>query len=114
MHAHTYIYIYIHTHIITYILITKIQVKEVLLFMRKLLNMYFLIHFSGYDNFKEDVELMLGFKISIFWKIAWCYVSPIVLIVSPLLSFTLQWGGQQAANKQGSGVDLSILILDRI
>jgi len=35
----------------------------------------------GVDNFMTDVEFMLGQRPSVFWKIAWKYIVPLVLIV---------------------------------
>lgn len=34
----------------------------------------------GYDEFAEDLELMLGHKPNLYWKICWKYVSPLIII----------------------------------
>lgn len=35
---------------------------------------------AGVDRFYKDIELMIGFKPSVYWKLLWCYVTPITII----------------------------------
>lgn len=38
--------------------------------------------FYGVDRFSADIELMLGQKPSLYWRVCWRYVSPTFLFVS--------------------------------
>jgi len=40
----------------------------------------------GVSRFCDDVELMLGFKPSIFWRVCWQFISPAVLLVIIIFS----------------------------
>ncbi|XP_030384133.1 sodium- and chloride-dependent glycine transporter 1 [Scaptodrosophila lebanonensis] len=52
----------------------------------------------GIDNFMTDVEFMLGRRPSLFWKISWKYVTPIILICIFITSIifirTITYNGQ--------------------
>lgn len=39
----------------------------------------------GVNRFMKDIEVMLGFKIWLVWKILWMVISPLVLLVGTLL-----------------------------
>ena len=41
-----------------------------------------ILPFLGYTRFADDVRLMLGKSPMVFFKITWCFISPIVLFVS--------------------------------
>ncbi|XP_072040105.1 sodium- and chloride-dependent glycine transporter 2-like isoform X2 [Amphiura filiformis] len=43
----------------------------------------------GIDRFMNDLEVMLGFRPSIFWKISWMFISPIFLLFVLVFSFVL-------------------------
>ena len=36
----------------------------------------------GIDNFFKDIEMMIGRKPTVWWKIMWAYVTPALLFVS--------------------------------
>lgn len=36
----------------------------------------------GVDRFSSDIELMLGQRPGLFWRLCWAYISPIFLLVS--------------------------------
>ena len=44
--------------------------------------MYVNICSLGYSKFAEDIEIMLGSKPSIFFKISWVVLTPLILLVS--------------------------------
>ncbi|XP_029647898.2 sodium- and chloride-dependent glycine transporter 1-like [Octopus sinensis] len=35
----------------------------------------------GYKRFADDIEMMLGKKPSVYWRICWCFVTPFILFV---------------------------------
>lgn len=37
--------------------------------------------FYGVDNFSSDVEMMLGQRPGLYWRICWMYISPVFLLV---------------------------------
>lgn len=43
--------------------------------------------FYGVDRFSADVEMMLGKKPGLFWRICWTYISPVFLLVILRISF---------------------------
>ncbi|XP_041367483.1 sodium- and chloride-dependent glycine transporter 1-like [Gigantopelta aegis] len=43
----------------------------------------------GFDRFSEDIEMMLGKKPNIYWKVCWKYVSPIVILVTIVFNIVL-------------------------
>lgn len=47
--------------------------------------------FYGVDRFSSDVEMMLGKRPGLFWRICWTYISPVFLLVidNHLTLFTL-------------------------
>ena len=46
----------------------------------------------GADRFERDLELVLGFKLSRWWKFCWKYASPFV-ILAIIVSSLVQWKG---------------------
>jgi hypothetical protein len=36
---------------------------------------------AGLQRFCEDIEMMIGFKPNIFWKVCWAFVTPTILTV---------------------------------
>lgn len=36
----------------------------------------------GYSRFAEDISLMIGKKPNIYFKFTWCFLSPLLIIVS--------------------------------
>jgi hypothetical protein len=38
--------------------------------------------FSEYERFAGDIEIMLGFRPNIFWKVCWLGLTPAVIVVS--------------------------------
>ena len=47
---------------------------------------YFFI--AGVNRFIRDIEVMLGFKMVLWWKICWLGISPVALFVS-IVDFSL-------------------------
>lgn len=45
--------------------------------------------FVGVNRFIRDVEIMLGKKMIIWWKICWMVISPIAILVSTVRSKVL-------------------------
>ena len=43
---------------------------------------------TGVDRFYKDIEMMIGYMPCIWWKIAWCGVTPVLIVVS-MFSFLL-------------------------
>ncbi|XP_064610216.1 sodium- and chloride-dependent glycine transporter 1-like [Liolophura sinensis] len=41
----------------------------------------------GYNNFAADIEMMLGFKPNIFWRICWSFLTPAILLAIMVFSF---------------------------
>lgn len=39
----------------------------------------------GWDRFSQDIQLMIGRPPIIWWRIMWMAVTPIIIVVSPLL-----------------------------
>lgn len=37
--------------------------------------------YKGADRFYMDIELMIGYKPTIWWKICWKYITPVVIAV---------------------------------
>lgn len=37
--------------------------------------------FYGVDNFSNDVEMMLGQRPGLYWRVCWMYISPVFLLV---------------------------------
>lgn len=46
----------------------------------------------GADRFMRDLEMVLGYKLSRWWKICWMFISP-VIILAILVSSLIQWKG---------------------
>ncbi|XP_046822008.1 sodium-dependent nutrient amino acid transporter 1-like isoform X2 [Vespa crabro] len=40
-----------------------------------------IIHVYGFENFLDDIEFMLDMKASMFWKICWFIITPVILII---------------------------------
>lgn len=36
----------------------------------------------GVDRFANDIEMMIGHRPGLFWRLCWCYISPAFLLVS--------------------------------
>ncbi|ESO97683.1 hypothetical protein LOTGIDRAFT_104165, partial [Lottia gigantea] len=53
------------------------------------LELFVLNWIYGYDRFAENIEMMIGFKPQIYWKICWKYVSPIAVMVTILCNMIL-------------------------
>ena len=49
--------------------------------MRQRLNLHFSL-FSGAERFYRDIELMIGFRPILYWKVLWSFVTPAVIMVS--------------------------------
>jgi hypothetical protein len=45
-----------------------------------------LFFFIGVNRFIKDIELMIGLKMFIWWKICWMGISPIALVVRKIYS----------------------------
>ncbi|KAL3310899.1 Sodium-dependent serotonin transporter, partial [Cichlidogyrus casuarinus] len=43
--------------------------------------------FYGVDRFSDDIQMMLGFKPGIFWRICWKFISPLFLFFICLMNF---------------------------
>ncbi|XP_033646292.1 sodium- and chloride-dependent glycine transporter 1-like [Asterias rubens] len=41
----------------------------------------------GVDNFLKDVESMLGFGLSMYWKVCWMFVTPVIIVGIMIFSF---------------------------
>ena len=37
--------------------------------------------FSGSERLYQDIELMTGNRPSILWKVCWCVISPLIILV---------------------------------
>ena len=37
--------------------------------------------FAGVERFSNDIQSMLGFRPGLFWRICWCFISPLFLFV---------------------------------
>lgn len=44
-----------------------------------------LFYFPGAEKFKENIESIVGFKISYIWVIIWKFITPVITIVSHYL-----------------------------
>ncbi|XP_033743262.1 sodium- and chloride-dependent GABA transporter 1-like [Pecten maximus] len=42
----------------------------------------------GADRFYRDIELMIGYQPSAWWKICWCYITPVLILFIWLFSVT--------------------------
>ncbi|OWF47645.1 sodium- and chloride-dependent GABA transporter 1-like [Mizuhopecten yessoensis] len=42
----------------------------------------------GADRFYRDIELMIGYQPCVWWKISWCYITPILILFIWLFSVT--------------------------
>lgn len=40
-----------------------------------------ILYVYGYSNYAEDIELMLGRKPGIYFRVTWCVISPVILMV---------------------------------
>lgn len=40
-----------------------------------------ILHVYGYKNFADDIEMMLGKRPNIYFRITWCVLSPLILVV---------------------------------
>ena len=49
--------------------------------LRQRLNLHFTL-FSGAERFYRDIELMIGFRPILYWKVLWSFVTPAVIMVS--------------------------------
>ena len=49
--------------------------------MRQRLNLHFTL-LSGAERFYRDIELMIGFRPILYWKVLWSFVTPAVIMVS--------------------------------
>ncbi|XP_022084856.1 sodium- and chloride-dependent glycine transporter 2-like [Acanthaster planci] len=51
--------------------------------------MIVIAHIYGVNRFLADMQAMLGFKLSIYWKISWWIVAPVVLLCVTIASIAL-------------------------
>lgn len=51
------------------------------------------VYIYGIDRFSEDLEFMIGHKPSIFWRISWSFISPLIILV--ILVFYMVVQGQE-------------------
>ncbi|XP_046557636.1 sodium- and chloride-dependent glycine transporter 2-like [Haliotis rubra] len=42
----------------------------------------------GIDRFSDDIEMMIGRQVPLFFKITWCYVTPAMLLTTLIFTFT--------------------------
>ena len=40
------------------------------------------VYSAGANRFMADMKVMLGFKLSIYWKVCWKFLSPAIIAVS--------------------------------
>ncbi|XP_046551345.1 sodium- and chloride-dependent glycine transporter 1-like [Haliotis rubra] len=38
------------------------------------------MYIYGYGRFAEDLQMMMGKKVSVYWKMCWCFIAPVVLV----------------------------------
>ncbi|XP_013381022.1 sodium- and chloride-dependent glycine transporter 2 [Lingula anatina] len=43
----------------------------------------------GYDQFSTDIEMMLGRKPNIYWKVCWIVLTPVIIFVTIIFNFVL-------------------------
>lgn len=46
----------------------------------KVINFFFFFAISGLENFLDDVEFMLNRRPSIYWRVCWFFLTPVILI----------------------------------
>uniref|UniRef100_A0A3Q1HPU1 Transporter n=1 Tax=Anabas testudineus TaxID=64144 RepID=A0A3Q1HPU1_ANATE len=61
-----------------------------------LFEMMAIVYIYGIDRFCEDLEFMIGHKPSIFWRISWRFISPVIILV--ILVFYLVTQTQEELN----------------
>ncbi|XP_067660913.1 sodium- and chloride-dependent glycine transporter 2-like [Haliotis asinina] len=42
----------------------------------------------GIDRFSDDIEMMIGRQVPLFFKITWCYITPAMLLTTLIFTFT--------------------------
>ncbi|XP_067652701.1 sodium- and chloride-dependent glycine transporter 1-like [Haliotis asinina] len=38
------------------------------------------MYIYGYRRFAEDLQMMMGKKMSVYWKMCWCFIAPVILV----------------------------------
>lgn len=56
-------------------------------FVLAIAELYTICYIYGVDRFCKDIEFMLGFRPSIFWRVCWKFVTP--GLMSVILGYTL-------------------------
>lgn len=51
------------------------------LYMRDEITFCLRCGFVGAGRFVEDLRVMLGYRIPVYWKIAWMFIAPFVIVV---------------------------------